>query len=158
MEELWWLLIAVCLLASYVGLVFPIVPSVLVLWIAFLIHLFGLGGGLSVWFWGAIIVLTVFLLVVDLIANVLFVKRTGGSKWGERAALIGVLVGSFVWPPFGIIIVPFVLVLVVEYGIHRDLQVALRVGFASFVAFISGTFAKGVVQTVMVVWFLLEAL
>ena len=38
--------------------------------------------------------------------NKYFVNRFGGSKLGEYAALIGVIVGCFVIPPFGIIIVP----------------------------------------------------
>ena len=46
--------------------------------------------------------------------NKYFVNRFGGSKLGEYAALIGVIVGCFVIPPFGIIIVPFIAVLIVE--------------------------------------------
>ncbi len=101
-------------------------------------------------------VLTVFLLVVDILANVVFVKRTGGTKWGERAALIGVIIGAFVYPPFGLIIVPFVLVLLTELLQQQTFNDAVRIAFASFLAFLSSSFAKAVVQTVMIIWFFIE--
>ncbi|MCM3548021.1 membrane protein [Niallia circulans] len=158
MDTLWWLVIAVFFIASFVGLIVPIIPSVLVLWGGFLVYLFALGGSLSVVFWVGMAVLTVFLLVVDLLANMAFVKRTGGSKWGERAALVGVIVGAFVVPPFGLIIVPFVLVLIAELLQQQPFEKAVRIAFSSFLAFISGTLAKAVVQIVMIAWFLIEVL
>ena len=156
MDIIWWLLIAVCFIASYVGLVVPIIPSVIVLWGGFLIYLFALSGSLSVWFWIGMGVLTVFLLVVDILANIVFVKRTGGTKWGERAALIGVIIGAFVYPPFDLIIVPFVLVLLTELVQQQTFNDAVRIAFASFLAFLSSSFAKAVVQTVMIIWFFIE--
>ncbi|BAD66425.1 MULTISPECIES: DUF456 domain-containing protein [Shouchella] len=158
MDTLWWLVIAVFFIASFVGLIVPIIPSVLVLWGGFLVYVFALEGSLSVVFWVGMAVLTVFLLVVDLLANMAFVKRTGGSKWGERAALVGVIVGAFVVPPFGLIIVPFVLVLIAELLQKQPFEKAVRIAFASFLAFISGTLAKAVVQIVMIAWFLIEVL
>ncbi|MED4128270.1 DUF456 domain-containing protein [Shouchella miscanthi] len=156
MEILWWLLIVVFFVASYVGLIVPIIPSVLVLWGGFLIYLFGLSGSLSTWFWVGMAVLTIFLLVVDFLANVIFVKRTGGSKWGERMALVGVIIGAFIYPPFGLILVPFVLVLAVELLQQKTFNEAIKIAFASFLAFLSGSFAKAVVQTVMIIWFFIE--
>lgn len=156
MEVIWWVLIAVFFIASYVGLIVPIVPSVLVLWGGFLVYIFGLSGSLSTWFWIGMAVLTIFLLIVDFLANVIFVKRTGGSKWGERMALIGVIIGAFVYPPFGLILVPFVLVLAVELLQQKTFSEAIKIAFASFLAFLSGSFAKAVVQTVMIIWFFIE--
>lgn len=156
MDVFWWLLIGLFFVASFVGLIVPIIPSVLVLWGGFLVYLFALSGTLSVWFWIGMGVLTLFLLIVDILANIVFVKRTGGSKWGERAALIGVLIGAFVYPPFGLILVPFVLVFITELIQQKTAGEAVRVAFASFLAFLSGTFAKAVVQVVMIVWFFIE--
>ncbi|WDF05095.1 DUF456 domain-containing protein [Shouchella hunanensis] len=156
MEILWWLLIVVFFVASYIGLIVPIIPSVLVLWGGFLIYLFGLSGSLSTWFWVGMAVMTIFLLVVDFLANVIFVKRTGGSKWGERMALVGVIIGAFIYPPFGLILVPFVLVLAVELLQQKTFNEAIKIAFASFLAFLSGSFAKAVVQTVMIIWFFIE--
>nr|WP_308807739.1 DUF456 family protein [Alkalicoccobacillus plakortidis] len=86
----------------------------------------------------------------------MFVKKYGGSKWGEWAGIIGVIFGSFVIPPFGVILVPFALVLIVELIIHRNMNNAFKIAFASFLAFLSGTLAKAVIQTVLIIWFLVE--
>lgn len=83
-------------------------------------------------------------------------KKYGGSKWGEWAGIIGVIVGAFVIPPFGVILVPFALVLIVELIVFRNMNNALKIAFASFLAFLSGTLAKAFIQTVLIVWFLLD--
>lgn len=157
MDIIWWVLIAACFVLGYVGLIFPIVPSVLVLWIGFVIYQFGVTDGSLSWlFWTAAVILTVVLIVADIIASRFFVKRSGGSDWGERAAMVGVIVGSFVIPPFGVIIVPFVLVLIIELYLHRDFNRAIKIAFASFLAFLGGTVAKAIIQTMLIIWFLLE--
>ncbi|MDQ7861921.1 DUF456 domain-containing protein [Peribacillus frigoritolerans] len=42
----------------------------------------------------------------------------GGQKTSETIAAIATIVGSFVFPPFGIILVPFLAVLV--FGIYHS--------------------------------------
>ncbi len=101
-------------------------------------------------------VFTVLLFVADIIASQYFVKRYGGSKWGERMAAVGVIIGSFIIPPFGVVIVPFVLVFFTELWSVKDVSHALKVAFASLMAFLSGTLAKGFIQMVMIIWFILE--
>ena len=114
MEVVLWILILLSFVLAFVGLIKPIIPSVLVLWVGFLIYQFGFSqDGLSWIFYVAMILFTVFILVSDFLMNKYFVNRFGGSKLGEYA-LIGVIVGCFVIPPFGIIIVPFIAVLIVE--------------------------------------------
>ena len=152
-----WILIIVLFLLSFVGLIFPLIPSVLVLWGGFLLYAFGIDRfELSVWFWVGASVLTIFILISDVIAGQYFVKKYGGSKWGERIAVIGVILGSFIYPPFGIIIVPFALVFITEYMVVRNLKHAALVSVASLLAFLSSTFAKFIVQLIMICWFSLE--
>ena len=71
--------------------------------------------------------------------NKYFVNRFGGSKLGEYAALIGVIVGCFVIPPFGIIIVPFIAVLIVELVQDFDFGKALKASIGSVVAFLASS-------------------
>ncbi|MFK3939427.1 DUF456 domain-containing protein [Alkalihalobacillus sp. NPDC078783] len=157
MDIVWWILIVACFILGYVGLIFPIVPSVLVLWVGFLIYQFGVSEGSLSWvFWTIAAILTIVLFVADLLASRYFVKKYGGSKWGEWAGIIGVIVGAFVIPPFGVILVPFALVLIVELIVFRNVNNALKIAFASFLAFLSGTLAKAFIQTVLIVWFLLD--
>jgi len=74
-----------------------------------------------------------------------------------RVTTIGLIVGSFVLPPFGVIIVPFVLVLIAEMMQKKSFQESLKVAFATFMAFLSGTFAKVIIQIIMIVVFVMDA-
>jgi Uncharacterized protein conserved in bacteria len=102
------------------------------------------------------IVLTMILLLADIFASSLSVKRFGGSKSGERIAAISVIIGSFIYPPFGIIILPFIAVLLVELRQDRSFKAALKASTGSLIGFLSGSFAEVFIQLVMIVWFFLN--
>ncbi|MCL7747590.1 DUF456 domain-containing protein [Halalkalibacter alkaliphilus] len=155
MNILIWILIIALFVLSFVGLIFPIIPSVLVLWGGFLLYAFMLGS-LSIWFWIGAGLLTVIILCADIIASQYFVKKYGGSKWGERMAAVGVIIGSFIYPPFGLILVPFLLVFITEFSSSKNGQHACKVAVASLVAFLSSTFAKFMIQLILIVWFMIE--
>ncbi|MGP4062373.1 DUF456 domain-containing protein [Halobacillus litoralis] len=157
MEILIWVIIIACFIASFASVIFPIIPAPLVLWIGFLAYFFFIDGSeLSIFFWIGAILLTVLLIVSDIIANSYFVKRYGGSKWGERAAAIGVIVGSFIIPPFGILVIPFVLVIIVELVQKRASEDAFKAAIGSLFGFLSGTVAKIIIQLIIIIWFFLE--
>ena len=154
MEILWWVLIVVSFIAAFAGMIFPIIPSVLMLWIGFLIYQFLLTDVNIGWgFWIAMSIWTVILIFADIIANSYFVKKYGGSKAGERVAAVGVIVGSFIIPPFGIVIVPFVAVFITELIIKKTGNEALLAAVGSLIGFLSGTIAKIVIQLIMIIWF-----
>nr|WP_221437289.1 DUF456 family protein [Gracilibacillus halotolerans] len=135
-------------------MIFPIIPSVLMLWIGFFIYQFLLTDtNIGVVFWIAMSIWTVILIFADIVANSYFVKKYGGSKAGERVAAIGVIVGSFIIPPFGIIIVPFVAVFITELIIKKTGKEAMLAAVGSLIGFLSGTIAKIVIQLVMIIWF-----
>lgn len=153
-DMLIWIIIIALFLLSFVGIIYPIIPSPLVLWIGFLLYHFGISRDeLSVVFWISMVILTAVLIVSDIIANSYFVKKFGGSKWGERSAGIAVIIGSFIIPPFGILIIPFVTVLIVEMVQKRTIKEAFRASIGSLIGFLSGAVAKVVIQVSMIVWF-----
>lgn len=157
MTTLFWIIIISLFLLSFLGLIFPIIPSVLALWGGFLLFEFGIERHeLTTSFWVIAAILTIVIFVADIVANQLFVKKYGGSKTGERVAAIGVIVGSFIMPPFGVILVPFVLVFLVEAIAKNDLRHASVVAFASVLAFLSSTFAKFLIQLFLVIYFILD--
>ncbi|NWK84080.1 DUF456 domain-containing protein [Staphylococcus sp. GSSP0090] len=159
MTVILWLCIIAAFVLAFIGLIKPIIPSVLVLWVGFLIYQFGFHNGNLSWvFYVSMILFTVFILVADFIMNKYFVNKFGGSKLSELVALIGVIVGCFVFPPFGIIIVPFVAVLVVEMIQEPNLSKALKASFGSVVAFLASSVAQAVIMIIMVIWFFVDAL
>ncbi len=135
------------------------IPAVLFLWIGFIIYQWGIDDTSLSWiFWLGMLFLTLLIFISDLLMNRYFVNRFGGSKKGEWAALIGVILGSFILPPFGIVIVPFILVLIVEMLEQKRFDVALKASFGSIVAFFSSTFTQAFVMLIMVIWFFVDAL
>ncbi|MFC2947827.1 DUF456 domain-containing protein [Virgibacillus sediminis] len=149
-----WVLIIVLFIAAFAGIVFPIIPSVLVIWAGFLLYHFVLNSAeLTTFFWLVMIVFTVILIGADIIANSYFVRRFGGSKMGEHAAAVAVIIGSFIYPPFGIIIVPFIAVLAIELVQRRTASEAVRASIGSLLGFLGGAFAKIILQFIMIVWF-----
>jgi uncharacterized protein YqgC (DUF456 family) len=157
MEILYWILIVAFFVLSFVGLIFPIIPSVVVLWGGFLIYQFLITSDeLSLFFWISMVTLTIFMFVVDFIASSHFVKKSGGSKWGERIAVIATIVGSFIFPPFGLIIVPFIAVFLVEFSQKKEAKASLKVAVGTIVGFLSSTLAKVFIQLGMISWFIIE--
>lgn len=157
MDVLLWLVVLVLFGLSFVALIYPILPSVTAVWAGFLIyHFFINSSALTTFFWISMIVLTVILLLADIFASSLSVKRFGGSKSGERIAAISVIIGSFIYPPFGIIILPFIAVLLVELRQDCSFKAALKASTGSLIGFLSGSFAEVFIQLVMIVWFFLN--
>ncbi|MFO3718868.1 DUF456 domain-containing protein [Staphylococcus felis] len=158
MSFIYGILIIISFVIASIGLIKPVIPSVLFVWIGFLIYDLGINHGTLSWiFWIAMILLTAFIFISDLMMNRFFVQRFGGSKQGEWAALVGVIIGSFVIPPFGVIVVPFILVFVVEVIQKQDIPFALKASVGSLVAFFSSIFAQGLVMLLMIIWFVIDA-
>ncbi|BAB07526.1 DUF456 domain-containing protein [Halalkalibacterium halodurans] len=156
MDVILWTVIVLLFILGFVGLIFPILPSILLIWAGFLLYIWGIGGSLSTMFWIGMALFTVLIFAADAVANSYFVKRYGGSRAGGWAAIIGVIVGAFIIPPFGIFIVPFLAVFITEWIIKRDVPLAFQIGTASLFAFLSSSIAKLVIQLFMIGWFFLE--
>ncbi|WP_154840811.1 DUF456 domain-containing protein [Staphylococcus pasteuri] len=157
MTVLLWSLITIAFILAFVGLVKPVIPSVLVLWVGFLIYQFGFHNGRLSWvFYIAMVIFTILIFLADFLMNKYFVGKYGGSKFGEYGAIIGVIIGCFVVPPFGIIIVPFVLVLIIELIQDYDLKKAIKVSCGSIIAFLASTIAQAIVMFIMVIWFIVD--
>jgi len=156
-ELFWWIVIIVCFVAGLVGIVLPVLPSVALVWAGVAIYHFFIDSAMLGWLtWGSMLLFTVIILVVDQISNVMVVKRYGASKLSVFASLVGAFLGMFAFPPFGIVLVPFFLVLIVELLQNRPLDQAFNVAFGTIVAFVGSTFAKGLMQIIMVGTFLLD--
>ncbi|MCS4486455.1 DUF456 domain-containing protein [Staphylococcus americanisciuri] len=159
LQMMLWLLIVLAFTLGFISLIKPVIPGVFMLWIGFFIYQFGINSDtLSWWFWSAAIVWTLLIFVSDLLLSRYFVTRFGGSKKGEWAALIGVIVGAFVLPPFGIIIVPFVAVLVIELLQGIDVRSAMKASVGALAAILTSSVVQAVIMTLMISWFLIDAL
>ena len=156
MEILYWVLVFSLIVIAFIGLIYPIIPSVLFLVGAFLLYgiLFSFGP-LSWIFWLVQTLFVILLLVADQLANLYGVKKFGGSKAGMWGSTIGILIGPFVIPVFGILIGPFLGAVAGEMIVNRtSFKLALKIGVGSVVGFISSVITKAIIQLAMVAYFL----
>lgn len=157
MSLIWWIIVICAFLLGFASLLVPMIPGVVVMWVGFLTYHFGIDHHkLSIWFWLAMVTLTIVILVSDYVAGSYFVKKYGGSKAGEITAALAVFAGSFIFPPFGILIVPFVAVLVVELVSHQDFKRAFDASIGSLFGFLASTLAKFMIMVVMILWFIFD--
>ncbi|MFC4735389.1 DUF456 domain-containing protein [Bacillus daqingensis] len=157
MELLIWVVIAALFLLSFVGLLYPIIPSVLVIWAGVILYAFFIdGAGVSWYTWLSLVLLTIIIFVADYAASMYFVKKYGSTKHGMTAATIGLIIGTFVVPPFGILFVPFLLVMATELVQKRTLAQAAKTAVGTLLGFLTSTFAKALIQAALIGIFLID--
>ncbi|MFB9757617.1 DUF456 family protein [Ectobacillus funiculus] len=156
MSILLWVLVIACFVLAFVALVYPIIPGIPLLWVGFLLYQFGIDrSDLPVLFWILQVLFTVFLFVADFLANSYFLKKYGSTKWGERVGMLSIIIGSFFFPPFGLLIIPFLFVFLTELLHKKEMKDAFLVAFATVISFLSSAVAKAIIQFIMVAVFLL---
>ncbi|MFX3625331.1 MAG: DUF456 domain-containing protein [Ectobacillus sp.] len=154
MTVLLWIFIIACFVLAFVGLIYPVIPAVLLIWGGFLIYQFGIDGSeLTFSFWALQVLFTIFLFVADFIANSYFLKKYGSTKWGERIGMLSIIIGSFFFPPFGLLIVPFLSVFATELLHKKAAADAFMVALATVIGFLSSSVAKAILQLIMIVVF-----
>ena len=155
MEIFAWVCISLLFVIAFVGLVYPIIPSVLFIALGYVTYgLFFGFAQLPWWFWVIQGLFVVLLFAADTVANLVGVKKFGGSKAGMWGSTIGLIVGPFVIPFVGIIAGPFIGALIGELVVERkSMQAALKSGVGSVVGFLTSVATKGIIQAVMLIIF-----
>ena len=160
MEYVYWTIIGLLFLGAFAALIFPILPGVLLLVGGFL--LYGVLFSFEPFNWLFWLVQALFIILLfgaDYIANIIGVKKYGGSKAGIWGSTIGLLVGPFVIPIVGILVGPFIGAAVAEVLVNKkNFNEAVKVGFGSVIGFISSVITKGFIQAFMLIYFFILVL
>lgn len=160
MEILYWTIIIILFIISFIGLVYPIIPSVLFIVGGILAYgLFFTFEPFNWLFWVVQALFIILLFGADYISNLIGVKKFGGSKAGIWGSTVGLLIGPFVIPVVGIILGPFIGAVAAELLVHRKgIVEALKIGFGSVIGFITSVVAKFIIQAFMIIYFFIVVL
>lgn len=155
-ETVAWIIVVVLFFLGYAGLFLPVLPDYPLVLIGFAVYHFLINSEELRWFfWVVALLVGVVLFAIDYIASSVAVRHKGGSKFGMVAAFIGILLFPLFLGPLGMIVGPFVMVVLVEYAQNKNMNEALEIGYSTLVGFIGGVFVKFLVMTGMICWFVL---
>ncbi|MFT7382096.1 MAG: hypothetical protein ACI9Z3_001989 [Roseivirga sp.] len=96
--------------------------------------------------------------VLDYLVPIYGTKKFGGTKKGVWGSTIGLFMGIFFFPPFGIIIGPLVGAFIGELSAGQDTNKAMRSAMGSFLGFLTGTLLKFIACVVMAYYFVVHLL
>jgi uncharacterized protein YqgC (DUF456 family) len=153
MEWVWITLGIILTIAGIVGCIIPLIPGPPLSYAALLIVHFTLNEPFSNRFLILWLLLTILVTLLDYYVPIWGTQKFGGSKSGVWGSAIGLILGLFIFPPFGIIAGPFIGAVAGELLGGKDMSNALRSGFGSFLGFIAGTIMKLVVSLIMGFYF-----
>ncbi len=145
------------MLVGVAGSLLPVLPGLPVSYVGLLLlHASSYGdfsrNFLIVW---ALIVAV--MIVIEYLIPKWGTKKYGGTKAGQRGALIGTIAGLFVFPPFGLIIGPFAGAFIGELMVDiNNRDKAFRSAWGSLMGFLAGSLLKVVVALVMLFYFVKE--
>lgn len=156
LEILGWVLVIALFIIGMAGAIFPILPGALAIYAAFFVY--GLCitfAPFGVWFWIIQTLIVVILFVADYVVNAWGVKKYGGSKASVIGSTIGVIIGPFLIPGFGLILGPLIGAILGEMIIGSSFDRALKVGFGSLVGLFTSTVMKIILQLLMIIVFII---
>ena len=149
--EIALVILAFILLAvGILGAVIPVLPGPPISYMGLLLIQLAGDGVFSpafLWIWLGI---TLAVTVMDYFLPAFMTKRFGGSRAAAIGSCLGLVAGIFLFPPWGIIIGPFLGAFAGELINKRSGGAkALKVAFGAFLAFIAGSGAKLIASALM---------
>lgn len=140
----------ILLLTALAGCILPVIPGPPIGYISLLLLQFTDIKPFTFNFLLSIAAVVIIITVLDYLIPIWGTKKFGGSKSGTWGATIGLVLGLFLLPPFGIIIGPFLGAYIGELIAGRSNKEAIRSGIGSFLGFLAGIVMKLAITIVMV--------
>ncbi|MBB6730743.1 DUF456 domain-containing protein [Cohnella zeiphila] len=154
MDIIGWIVVIGLIGLGLAGAIFPILPGALAIYAAFFAYgLFFTFSKFGFWFWTIQTLIVIVLFVADYAVSAWGVKKYGGSKASVVGSTIGIMIGPFVIPAFGLIIGPLAGAVLGELVHGSSMAQAWKVGWGSMLGLFASTVVKVLLQVAMVVLF-----
>lgn len=157
METLLIVISSLCIIAGFIGSFIPILPGTPVTYCGLL--LLQLASQpftttfLVVW---ALIVAAI--MVLDNVIPAYGTKKLGGSAYGVWGSIIGMIIGIFFFPPFGMIVGPLAGAFIGELIGGKSSDRAFKSALGSFAGLLVNTLMKVIASVVMGYYFIVNVI
>ncbi|WP_026263608.1 DUF456 domain-containing protein [Paenibacillus sanguinis] len=156
MTVIGWILVIALFAIGLAGAVYPVLPGALAIYFAFFVYgWFFSFESFGSFFWILQTLIVVVLFVADYAVGAWGVKKFGGSKLSVWLSTIGIVVGPFVIPAFGLVLGPLIGAMIGELIKGESLVRSFKVGVGSVVGLFSSMVVKIILQIVMIVVFVI---
>jgi len=137
------------MILGILGSFLPVLPGPITSWFGLLLLHLSDAVPMNWTFLGITFVIAFIIWLIDYIIPAMGTKRFGGTRYGVIGTMVGLVLGILFFPPFGLIIGPFLGAFVGEMiKDSKDSKKALKAAFGSFIGFITSTFLKFIAAVV----------
>ncbi len=161
METFWWTLSLTLMGLGLVGAVFPVIPDSLFILAGAVLHHFTVRPEHTVGWWtlGILTALCILAHVVDFTAGAMGARKFGASRWGAAGGMIGGVVGTIFFFPFGLLLGPVIGALTAEIIFAgREVGAAAKSSWGTLLGTTAGLIGKVIIDVAMVAIFFFAAL
>ncbi len=130
------------LILGFIGCFLPILPGPPLAYVSLLLLQIGPEKPFTTRFLILTAIIVLVVTILDYLVPAWGAKKWGGSKYGMTGAIIGVIVGIFVLPPFGFLIFPLLGAVVAEMLGGANTHKAFRSAFGTLIGLLLGTVIK----------------
>jgi hypothetical protein len=149
---------SILMLVGFIGCALPILPGPPISFLAVLLLNWTERVSFTDDLLWTLALVTAAVTVLDYLVPIYGTKKFGGTKKGVWGSTIGLILGLFFFPPFGIIIGPLLGAFLGELSAGQDSNKALRSAMGSFLGFLTGTLLKFIACFVMAYYFVAHLL
>lgn len=163
MDYIWIIVGVVLILLGIIGAIIPGLPGPILSFLALLTLQMKKNVPFEESFLVVVGLIAVAVTVLDYVVPIMGTKKFGGSKFGVRGSVVGLIVAILVLPVLGIVIGPFGLLGILagpfvgayvgETMANKDSDAAFRAAIGSFIGFIAGTLMKLVYSLIISYYF-----
>lgn len=146
----------VLITVGLIGCVIPGLPGAPIAYISLILLQFAEQSPFSWLFMISWLLIVIAVTLLDFYVPAWGTKKFGGSKYGSWGSIIGLIIG-LLFPPWGILIGPFLGAYLGELIGGKHNTEALKAGFGAFIGFVAGTLMKIVVTITIGVYFTIES-